>query len=85
MRVSESIRFIVDYRKGTNSFEKEIMSNVKFFAILIALLCFTNELILSEAVKYCYSDDEHPYLLAGTKTAYEVEHGIIKNTTVPSE
>ncbi|XP_043527414.1 multiple inositol polyphosphate phosphatase 1-like [Frieseomelitta varia] len=60
------------------------MSSIKFFAILIALFCLTNELILSEAVKYCYSDDEHPYLLAGTKTAYEVEHGIIKNTTVPN-
>lgn len=60
------------------------MSSVKLSAILIAFLC-TNELILSEAVKYCYSDDEHPYLQAATKTAYEFEHGIIKNTTVPSK
>lgn len=61
------------------------MSRIKFFAILIALFRLTNiELILSEAAEYCYSDDEHPYLLAGTKTAYEVEHGIIKNTTVPN-
>lgn len=65
-------------------FRKGSMSRVNIFAILITLFCLTNELVLSDS-NYCYSDDEHPYLCAGTKTAYEVEHGLIKNTTLPSK
>ena len=64
-------------------FRKGSMSRVNIFAILIALFCLTNELVLSDS-NYCYSDDEHPYLRAGTKTAYVVEHGLIKNTTLPN-
>lgn len=78
---------ILDYRHSLHSmqfFRKGSMSRVNIFVILIALFCLTNELVLSDS-NYCYSDDEHPYLYAGTKTAYEVVHGLIKNTTLPSK
>lgn len=60
------------------------MMDVKIFTILIALVCLKNQLVSCDNANYCYSDDEHPYLLFDTKTAYEFTHGLIKNTTVPS-
>ncbi|CAL7933071.1 unnamed protein product [Xylocopa violacea] len=58
------------------------MFDPKIFIILITL-CLKNRLASSEA-DYCYADDTHPYLLHSTITAYEVEHGLIANTTVPN-
>ena len=61
------------------------MMDVKIFTILIALVCLKNQLVsCDDNANYCYSDDEHPYLLFDTKTAYEFTHGLIKNTTVPN-
>ncbi|XP_017882165.1 multiple inositol polyphosphate phosphatase 1-like [Ceratina calcarata] len=56
------------------------MLHTKIFAIL-ALVCINNRIVLSD---YCYHDDENPYLYYSTLTAYENEHGLIKNVTVPN-
>lgn len=62
------------------------MPDIKIFGILVLLGFLKTQLVLSDAEgDYCYSDEEHPYLLAGTKTAYQVVHGLIENTTVPSK
>ncbi|OAD62582.1 Multiple inositol polyphosphate phosphatase 1 [Eufriesea mexicana] len=60
------------------------MSSVKIFTILCAVICFTNQLAFSHVIPdYCYSDDNYPYRFAGTKTAYEIEHDLIKDTAIP--
>ncbi|KOC61016.1 Multiple inositol polyphosphate phosphatase 1 [Habropoda laboriosa] len=59
------------------------MFDVKIFAILIAIFCLNSRFVLSDdEADYCYADDEHPYLQAGTKTGYHFSHGLVKNTTV---
>lgn len=72
--------------KGKEAFREE-MSSVKIITIFSAVICcLSNQLAFSYVIPdYCYSDDNSPYLYAGTKTGYEIEHGLIKETTVPSK
>ncbi|XP_012144858.2 multiple inositol polyphosphate phosphatase 1 [Megachile rotundata] len=59
--------------------------DIKILTILITVVCLKNQLVAcDDEANYCYSDDEHPYLLFDTKTAYHFSHGFIKNTTVPN-
>ncbi|XP_076171851.1 multiple inositol polyphosphate phosphatase 1 [Ptiloglossa arizonensis] len=61
------------------------MLDIRILTILVVFVSFENQLVLSNVeTNYCYSTDEHPYLNAGTKTAYHYIHGLITNTSVPN-
>ncbi|XP_076234196.1 multiple inositol polyphosphate phosphatase 1 [Calliopsis andreniformis] len=60
------------------------MLDIRVFTILI-IVCLETKLVLCDAeTNYCYSDDQQPYIYANTKTAYQLNHGLIKNTSVPN-
>ncbi|XP_076764814.1 multiple inositol polyphosphate phosphatase 1-like [Xylocopa sonorina] len=59
------------------------MFDTKVTVVLITL-CFTRSALSDAEANYCYADDKNPYLLHSTTTAYEVEHGLIANTTLPN-
>ncbi|XP_078035092.1 multiple inositol polyphosphate phosphatase 1 [Augochlora pura] len=61
------------------------MFDTTVFAILIVLVSVGDRFVSSDPGNdYCYSDDPQAYLLAGTKTAYEISHNLIRNTSVPN-
>ncbi|XP_053996568.1 multiple inositol polyphosphate phosphatase 1-like [Hylaeus anthracinus] len=61
------------------------MLDIRIFTILVAFVCVKGRSISSDVENnYCYPTDVHPYLNAGTKTAYHHMHGLITNTSVPS-
>lgn len=61
------------------------MLDMKIIVILMTILCMRTRSALSNAeADYCYADEKNPYLFHSTITAYEVEHGLIGNATLPN-
>ncbi|XP_076651099.1 multiple inositol polyphosphate phosphatase 1 [Halictus rubicundus] len=61
------------------------MLDIRILTIVIAFVSLEGQFIVSDAKDdYCYSVDKHPYLFAGTKTAYKIGDHLISNTSVPN-
>ncbi|XP_012343980.1 multiple inositol polyphosphate phosphatase 1-like isoform X1 [Apis florea] len=76
-----SAEFVERARYNIGSFKKINMSNVKIIAILIAVLCLTNHLVLSD---YCYTDDTDPFMHFGSYTRNHIVRGAITNPHLPN-
>lgn len=72
---------IFHFRYNIGSFKKINMSNIKIIAILIAIFCLTNHLVLSD---YCYTDDTDPFMHFGSYTRNHIVRGAITNPHLPS-